>query len=67
MGTQHSLLMFEESIKSEISRKKYVYLVKLFMEYHKIKDFDSVVKIDKKELQKLIETYVIHVKKKCQS
>jgi len=63
MGTQHSLLMFEESIKSEISRKKYVYLVKLFMEYHKIKDFDSIVKIDKKELQKLIETYVIHVKK----
>lgn len=56
-------MIFEETIHSAISRKKYIYLVKLFMEYHKIKDFDSIIKIGKKELQKLVETYVIHVKK----
>ena len=55
--------MFEESVKSPISRKKYIYLVKLFMDYHKIKTFDDVVKIDIKELQDLVETYVIHIKK----
>jgi len=63
MGVQHSLLMFEESIKSVYSRKKYKYLVNLFMKYHHIDSFDSVVKIEKKELQKFVETYTIHVKK----
>ena len=56
-------MMFEESVKSAISRKKYVYLVKLFMKYHKIKNFDDVVKINMDELQSLVEIYVIHLKK----
>ncbi len=56
--------MFEESINSEITRKKYLYLVKLFMEYYKIKDFDGITKIPQTELQKHLETYVIHIKKK---
>jgi len=34
------------------------------MKFHNLKDFDSIVKIEKKELQKLVETYVIHRKKK---
>ena len=55
--------MFEESVKSPISRKKYIYLVKLFMKYHKIKNFDDVIKINKDELQSLVETYVIYLKK----
>ena len=38
MAVQYSLMMFEESINSEITRKKYLYLVKLFMKYYKIKD-----------------------------
>lgn len=60
---QHSLVMFQESLKSESSRKKYAYLVKLFRDYYKIKDFDGIVKIEKNELQKMVETYVIHIKK----
>jgi|APSaa5957512535_1039671.scaffolds.fasta_scaffold42562_2 integrase len=63
MKEQKSLMMFEESVKSPISRKKYIYLVKLFMDYHKIKTFDDIVKNDVKELQALVETYVIHIKK----
>ena len=63
MVKQHSLMMFEESVKSPISCKKYIYLVKLFMKYHKIKNFDDVVKINRDELQGLVETYVIHLKK----
>jgi len=63
MAIQHSLMMFEESIHSDATRKKYIYLVRLFKEYYKIKDYDVIVEISKKELQKMVETYVIHIKK----
>lgn len=60
---QHSLVMFQESLNSEYSQRKYTYLVKLFKNYYKIKDFDGIIKFEKKELQKMVETYVIHIKK----
>jgi len=56
-------MMFEESINSAITRKKYIYLVTLFKDYYKIKDFDGIIKIGENELQKMVETYVIHIKK----
>jgi len=56
--------MFLESLNSEESQKSYVFLVEKFIKYYKLKDFDSVIKIDKIELQKMVETYVIHLKKK---
>jgi len=60
MAVQHSLVMFQESLQSEHSRKKYTYLVGLFKNYYKIKDYDE---FEKSELQKMVETYVIHIKK----
>lgn len=54
--------MFEESLKSKESVKTYVYLVKKFIKFHNLKDFDSIVKIAKPELQKLVETYIIDLK-----
>jgi len=57
-------MIFQESLRSQESVKMYTYLVMKFMKFHNLKDFDSVVKIEKKELQKLVETYVIHRKKK---
>ena len=56
--------MFQESLRSPESVKMYTYYVEKFMKYHNIKDFDSIVKIEKSELQKLVETYVIYLKKK---
>jgi len=56
-------MIFQESLRSEESVKMYTYLVMKFMKFHNLQDFDSVVKIEKKELQKLVETYVIHLKK----
>ena len=64
MVTQYSLMIFQESLRSQESVKMYTYLVMKFMKFHNLKDFDSVVKIEKKELQRLVETYVIHRKKK---
>ena len=55
--------MFEESLHSDYTRKKYIYLVKLFKDYFKIKDFDGIIKLGDKELQTNVETYVIHIKK----
>jgi len=63
MKQQHSLILFHESLQSEHSRSTYTYLVKLFREYHDIKSFDAILEIDHKEIQKLVETYVIHIKK----
>ena len=63
MELQHSLIMFQESLRSPESVKMYTFLVKKFMKYHNIKDFDSIVKIEKAELQKMVETYVIYLKK----
>ncbi len=63
MTLQHSLMMFQESLRSPESVKMYTFLVKKFMKYHNIKDFDSIVKIEKAELQKMVETYVIYLKK----
>ena len=42
--------MFEESLNSPHSRKKYIYLVKLFIDYHKLQDFDSIIEIENSEL-----------------
>ena len=63
MKQQHSLILFHESLQSEHSRSTYTYLVKLFREYHDIKSFDAILEISHKEIQKLVETYVIHIKK----
>ena len=61
---QYSLVMLMESLHSEVSRKIYKFHVKKFIEYYKLKDFDSVLEINKIELQKMVETYVIHIKKR---
>ncbi|MCH7967093.1 MAG: tyrosine-type recombinase/integrase [Thaumarchaeota archaeon] len=63
MAIQHSLVIFQESLQSEKSRKKYTYLVGLFKNYYKIKDFDRIIEIEKSDIQKMVETYVIHIKK----
>lgn len=55
--------MFQESLHSEYTRKKYTQLVGMFKDYHKIQDFDGILKFEQSELQKMVETYVIHIKK----
>lgn len=56
--------MFEESIKSEKTLETYTWYVQYFVDYWKLKSFDSILKIQKDELQKMIVTYVIHTKKR---
>jgi len=44
-------MMFEESLNSPyLRKKKYIYLVKLFIAYPKLKDFDRIIEIENSEL-----------------
>ena len=60
---QRSLLLFEESIKSENTRKNYKYQLSKFLKYFKIKDYDSLLTISKEKLQEMLEDYIFHLKK----
>ena len=60
----NSRVLFEESIKSEKTLIAYTWYVQKFVDYYKLKDFDSILKIPKDELQDMIATYVIHTKKR---
>jgi integrase/recombinase XerD len=59
---QRSLLLFENSIKSEQSREKYRYHLDKFLEFTKIKDYDALANLDADTIQMLLENYVIHLK-----
>lgn len=59
---QRSLLVFENSIKSERSRDMYRFHLDKFVEFMKIKDYDALVSLDTDTLQMLLENYVIHLR-----
>jgi integrase len=61
---QRSLQVFEESIKSDVTRKGYKKRLETFLKFTKIKNYDSLVKTDPKTLQKLVENYIIQLKQK---
>ena len=64
MSIQRSLLIFQNSLRSKESVKGYTYLLQMFMKHYKIFDYDSVVSIEKKKLQTMIEDYVMMLKDK---
>ena len=59
---QRSLLLFENSIKSQETLKLYKRSLQRFLEYFKLKDHDSLLAMDKEMLQQMIEDYVIMLK-----
>ena len=59
---QHGLLLFEESIKSKYTRKNYISNLNLFGQFAGICCSGKLLDIKKKELQNLIEDYVIHLR-----
>ena len=61
---QRSLLLFENSLKSEKTRELYLYFLNQFKDYYKLKDYDSILKIDQKQLQIMVEDYVMMLKKR---
>jgi hypothetical protein len=61
---QRSILLFENSLKTEATREKYLYYLKRFKNFYKLKDYDSMLTIPLKQLQIMVEDYVMMLKKK---
>jgi integrase/recombinase XerD len=60
---QRSLLLFEESIKSVVTRDNYTLHLKEFLKFSKIKDYDGLIKVPSEQLQTILEDYVLYLKK----
>ncbi|MDH3486828.1 MAG: hypothetical protein OEL82_02130 [Nitrosopumilus sp.] len=59
---QRSLLLFENSIKSKATKKEYFKSLNRFKDFFKLKDFDSIIQMEEKQLQIMIEYYVLEIK-----
>jgi len=64
VNRQRSILLFEQGIKSEATRKAYRYQLDQFLAWSKIKDYDSLLQADQKSMQILLEDYLMYLKKK---
>ena len=61
---QRSLLLFEGAIKTEATRKHYLYYLRKFLEWAKIKDLDGLLQLKDSYLQQMIEDYLFYQKKR---
>jgi len=59
---QHSLLLFENAIKTKASYQTYKYGLDKFEDTFKLKDYDSIISIEDKKLQEMVEDYIISLK-----
>ena len=64
MEKQRSLLLFESSLKSTATRDCYSYYLNKFKDYNKLKDYDSILTLDTKQLTRMLEDYVLFLRKK---
>lgn len=55
--------MFEQAIKSEATKKAYLYQLTKFREWTEIKTFDGLMQAPQKDIQILLEDYVMYLKK----
>lgn len=58
------MLLFENSIKSEETRKQYRYCLDRFVKFYKLRDAESILTIEPKQLQIMVEDYVMDLKKR---
>ena len=66
MTSQRSIIIFNHAISSEDIKKCYLNELKRFKEFYKTKDFDSLTTIEPKELQIMIEDYIMQRKGKVE-
>ncbi len=67
LNQQRSLLLFYSAIKSEKAKQKYNEYLENFRSYFIIKNHDKLAQIEPKELQEVIEDYVMYYKSKNKS
>jgi len=61
---QRSILRFEQTIKSKSTLKNYTDHIELFLNFSKLKDYDSLINMPRDDIQMLVEEYVVFLKKK---
>lgn len=61
---QRSLLLFENSLKTEPTRKMYLYFLDKFKDFYNLKDYDSIIVLGESRLQIMVEDYVMMLKKR---
>jgi integrase len=66
IGNNKSLRTFVNSINSPHTEETYVNNIKGYIEYHNIKDFDSLLEIDKEKTFEMIENYITFNRKEKQ-
>ena len=66
MTSQRSIIIFNHAISSEATKKCYLNEVKRFKEFYKIRDYDSLTTMEPKELQIMIEDYIMQRKGKVE-
>ena len=63
MVRQRAMLLFEQALKSEATKKAYKYQVDNYRIWTKIKSFDGLLQAPPKDIQILLEDYVMYLKK----
>ncbi len=66
MNSQRSIIIFNHAISSESTKKCYLNEVKRFKVFYNVKDFDSLISIEPKKLQIMIEDYIMQRKGKVE-
>jgi len=61
---QRSLLLFESAIKTEDTRRMYLYHLKKFLIWAQILDPDGLLQLKDSYLQSLMEDYLLYIKKR---
>jgi len=59
---QHSLRLFQNSVGSEEIAKQYKWYMDRFIQFYKLRDYDSMLTMDQKQLQVMVEDYVMVLK-----
>jgi len=61
---QRCLLLFQNTLKSDVTVKQYTWYLDKFIEFYKLKDHDSLTKIEPRKFQEMIEDYIMDLKKR---
>jgi len=61
---QRSLRLFQNSVGSQETAKHYKWYLDRFIQFYKLRDYDSMLKMEQKQIQIMVEDYVMDLKNK---
>jgi len=59
---QRSLRLFQNSVGSEETAKQYKWYLDRFIQFYKLRDYDSMITMEQKQIQVMVEDYVMDLK-----